>query len=185
MNKKFKTSVHTHCYPIVWAGHSTNDTFFKRGESQSVSLYPDSRSDTNNKPMDYFTYVYLQYSGVLLTLHSPSALGHACILYTNVMPIGTCSLMLTLEGGWLQLTSKYSYQWTPMEPWENTTVEWVFCSSHFEDFVLITLDGLNDKSVNSNNQELSIKQIKKVYFYHMHHHYRTHKCKQEDSDLTS
>ena len=43
-------------------------------------------------------YLYLQYSGVLLVLHF--LLGHACnTFYITVMPIGTCSLMLTLKGG--------------------------------------------------------------------------------------
>ena len=75
------------------------DTFL-RGGSCSVSSYPDSRSNTNNKPMDYFTYVYI-YSIVVYSLCYIllSALGHACVLYTNVMPIGTYSLILTLEGG--------------------------------------------------------------------------------------
>ena len=29
-----------------------------RGGSPTLSTYPDSRSDTNNKPMDYFTYIF-------------------------------------------------------------------------------------------------------------------------------
>ena len=45
----------------------------------------------------------------------------------------------------------------PVIPPEKTTVEWVLCSSHFSDFVLIAQERLNDTPINSNYQEHSIK----------------------------
>ena len=64
-----------------------------------MSSYQDSRSDTNNKSMDCFSYASI-FRVKQCTPCVAFLLGHACnTFYITVMPIGTCSLMLTLEGG--------------------------------------------------------------------------------------
>ena len=94
---------------------NTCDTFL-RGEILPCVLIsgPQVQHKQQSNGLLYIC-IYLQYSGVLFMLRSALILGCTCILYTTIMPIGTCSLMLTLEGGWLQPTSKYSYH--PSLPW--------------------------------------------------------------------
>ena len=44
---------------------------------------------------------------------------------------------------------------------ENATVEWVLCSPHFDDIVVITPKGLNDLPSTTQYQKIPMKQIKK------------------------
>ena len=67
-----------------------------------MSSYQDSRSDTNNKPMDLYLHLYLQYSGVLVlqnySLSLSLLVAHELILY-HCHAHHECSLELALEGG--------------------------------------------------------------------------------------
>ena len=43
-------------------------------------------------------------------------------------------------------------------------MEWVLCSPHFDDIILVAPKGLNDNPVTSQYQEIPMKQISKKYF---------------------
>ena len=75
-------------------------SFIERGESHSMSSYQDSRSDTNKKTNGSIMYIYI-YSIVVYSLCYKNYSLWSCMhsFYITVMPIGTCSLMLTLERG--------------------------------------------------------------------------------------
>ena len=67
-------------------------------------------------------------------------------------------------------------------PLKKTTIDWVLCSPHFNDSVLIAPEGLNDTHLNKNYQEVPSKQIKKEYFKHEDYHYRIHGHKRKSQN---
>ena len=65
----------------------------------------------------------------------------------------------------------------------NSRIGLLFITFNF--FVLIAPEGLDGMPINPNCKELSTEQIKKVYFNHTYHHYRTYKSKWQHSALPS
>ena len=51
---------------------------------------------------------------------------------------------------------------------KQTTIEWVLCSPHFDDIILIAPEGLEDTPPDQNYQEILSKQIKIECFSHAH-----------------
>ena len=91
---------------------------------------------------------------------------------TPMLPLFIYELILKSFQSYL--SNKELKEATPNLQPEQTTIEWVFCLTHFEDIVLIAPEMLNDTPIDDNHQEKPTKQIKKEYFNHTHYHCWTH-----------
>ena len=89
-----------HCYFIVCAGHSTNDMFLFRGGNPTLCPHIRTPGPTQTTNQWIYISIYI-YSIVVYLCYKNYSLSwlHMNSFYITVMPIGTCSLVLALEGG--------------------------------------------------------------------------------------